>query len=1041
MEVNLSTPHETISLIGQRLRGLKTPRKGVVLGLWGEAGIGKTWTLERILQSTSFGHFRVNVNISLADLLRVLPRPKRLPIWAMRLLDRVERGEYAATSSLADALGALLMAQTPIILCFEDLHEASFERLELLLTLSQLVLRSSGVALVVTSRNVPPEAFEAFKLEVLTSAESKTLLETQIKADLPVQASTWIYARAAGNPLFTLEFLRFLARAGFVWNDGSRWHWRVPPNDLMPVTVEALIERLFDQSVHSGAVQDALEAKALLGLGATQQLWADVAGLTLEALIEAQIELEQHQLFMHTEFAHPLFAEVSVKRLTLERRQVLARRALLALQDDPIAAAGFTEDAGLEPETALEWLKRAAEYATVQGNKAQAAQFQARAAEYATGEERGRLALEAAKNSNHHHEAIRLARIALSQMPGNAEIIFLLAEELAWLNLKTEMNQVLELLPENERHGEAWLERLFHLLGNLSDLAAVLQLWHEHPELHQTTNGRVLLFVSMALTSYGKHEQANALIDQVLANPVLKQDDRGLLLNTKGVDLLQRSSFFEAEKFFSQSITLLRQTKNVNSIISVLLNRGYSQYMLGLYQTALEDLSEAEELSLDSGDAHSLAGTQMFKANVLTELGDFEQAEELLLEARKVMQWEPTPVHLSDCEDTISRLYHDWQPPHGSVLSLKHARAALELAQIVGRPRQVADKLHVASLAETRYGNPSQGLELARQALNSSEAPGLLEQHCTAHFAYGLALERSGQKQQAIQALGHALELAEQLELGLVKHKMALELDRITHNLENARMRLSWFEERGLKNGANLAKRYFPELDALKNTNPAQANLDLARLEVLGKMQLLQNGISKAIRGQKRKEFLAHLLEARIAGRSEIPQFELLETLYPEANPEEAAVSLKQLVFQIRSSYGQNAITTTSNGYALGAIESDAEIFLKTSNPQLWRGVYLEDAALTNGDNMVCDALFQALRLVIENLAQSNLKDATRLGKILLEAEPYDLEVLRLHLNALRDDKNHRTLSRLYDTARARMLEVGEMLPTDWQAFLKPISA
>lgn len=1017
------------------------PRKGIVLGLWGEAGIGKTWTLERILPATGFGHFRMNVNISMVDLIRVLPRAKRLPVWAQRLLERVERGEYAATSSLADALGALLMAQAPIILCLEDLHEASPERLELLLALSQLVLRSSGVALVVTSRNEPPEAFEAFKLEPLTSAESKTLLETQINADLPVQASTWIYTRAAGNPLFTLEFLRFLARAGFVWNDGSRWHWRIPSDDLMPVTVEALIERLLDQSVHSGAVQDALEAKALLALGATQQLWADVAGLTLEALLEAQIELEQHQLFTHTEFAHPLFAEVTEKKLTLERRQVLARRALLALQDDPIAAADFVEGANLEPGMALECLKRAAEYTKAQGNEAQAAQFQARAAEYATGEERGRLALEAAKNSNHHHEAIRLARMALSQLPGNAEIIFLLAEELAWLNHKTEMDQVLELLPENERHGEIWLERLFHLLGNLSDLAAVLQLWHEHPELHQSTNGRVLVFVSMALTSYGKHEQANALIDQALANPVLKQDDRGLLLNTQGVDLMQRSSFQSAEKLFSQSITLLRQTKNVNNIISVLLNRSVARHMLGLYQGALEDLNQAEQLSVDSGDASQLAAMQMFKANILIEFGEYEQAEELLLEARKVMQWEPMPVHLSDCEDTISRLYHDWQPPHGSVLSLKHACAALELAQIVGRPRQIADKLHVASLAETRYGNPNQGLELAKQALSLSEVPGLLEQHCTAHFAYGLALDRSGQKQQAIQALGHALDLAEQLELGLVTHKMALELDRITHNLENARMRLSWFKDRGLKNGANLAKRYFPELDALKNTNPTLANPHLARLEVLGKMQLLQNGISKAIRGQKRKEFLAHLLQARIAGRSEIPQFELLETLYSEANPEEAAVSLKQLVFQIRSSYGQGAITTTSNGYALGVVESDAEIFLKTSNTQFWRGLYLEDVALMSSDNMVFDALYQALRLVIENLVQSNPKEATRLGKILVEAEPYDLKALRLCLNALRAEGNHRTLSRLYDTARARMLEVGEKLPVNWQGFLKPISA
>lgn len=1004
--------------------------------MWGEAGIGKTWTLERILQSTGFGHVKVNVNISVTDLIRVLPRVKRLPVWAERLFEKVERGEDVGTSSVADAIGALLTAQAPIILCFEDLHEASLERLELLIALSELVSRSIGVALVVTSRNELPAAFEAFKLEPLTIAESKALLETQVNSDLPVQANLWIYARAAGNPLFTLEFLRFLVRGGHIWNDGSLWHWRIPPNDLMPVTVEALIERLIDQALTTPSVQTALETKAVLPFGTSEPVLVAISNLKLERWRDAITELERRNVFSAGEFAHPLFREVVLHNLSNERRRELSRQALSALKADPAAAAHFVEDAKLEPPEALAWLKRAAQNANEHGNEVQVAQFQARAVEYAAGEERGTLAFEAAKGLVNHHEKIRLAHIALSQMPGNAEIIFLLAQEYTSLDQPSEMNRVLEMLPEQQRTGMAWLERLVYLLGNLSDSAAVLQLWHDHPELHQSVNGRVLLFVSMALTSSSKHEDANALIDQALANPKLRQSDRGLLLNGKGVDLLQRSNYFESEKLFSQAIDLLVQTKDLNSVISPLINRSWARHMLGLYQESLEDLSEAEQLCIDSGDAQLLAAMQMFKANLLTEFGDFEQAEELLLESRKVMQWESIPVHLADCEDTISRLYHDWQTPHASVLSLKHARIALELAQVVGRPRQVADKLHVASLAETRYGNPSRGLQLAKEALELSAAPGLLEQHCTAQFALGLALERSGQKSEAIRAFEHALELAEQLELGLVTHKMALELDRLTQNLESARMRFTWFDERGLKNGANLAKRYFKELDTIKNTNPTQTNLHLARLEVLGKIQLLQNGVSQAIRGQKRKELLALLLEARIAGRSEIPQFELLETLYPESIPEEAGVALKQLVFQMRSSYGQGVINTTSHGYALGAVESDAEDFLSSGKAQLWRGLYLEDVLHLPVDETVREALYHLLLSKSESLLTTDSQETQRLGRILLEALPYDLQVLKLCLKAFQENQNYRSLSRLYVAAQARLLEVGERLPEDWRDFL-----
>ncbi len=1034
---NLSiTTRESITLIGQRLRGLKTPRKGVVLGLWGEAGIGKTWTLERILQSTGFGHVKVNINIPLAALIRVLPRPKRLPIWAQRLLEKLERGEHVATSSISDALGALLRAQAPMILCFEDLHEASPERLELLLALSQLVLRSAGVAIVVTSRNAPPEPFEAFKLEPLTSAESKALLETQINADLPLQTSDWIYARARGNPLFTLEFLRFLTRDGYVWGDGSRWHWRVPPDDLMPVTVEALIEHLLDQSVHSGMVQDALEAKALLGLGVTQQLWAQVAGLTLEALLAAQHELEQHNLLVNLEFAHPLFAEVTLKRLTLERSQVLARRGLLALQDDPIAAAGFVENAGLEPEMALAWLKRAVESAKAQGNEVQAAQFQARGVVFAIGEERGRLAFEAVQHLQHVDlpEASRLADIALELHPHDKETILLRASLFATLGQGAQVDRVLERLPDSEKSGSDWLGVRIRMRMGQHDVVGVLKICQEHPELFESTKPEICNNIGWALTSCGESERARSLVQRVLAQPDLTLEQSVRLTNLAAVVCDNLGDLDAAQAYCTQAISLAHQAGRLHSAAVAHFNRALARQKNGFYQDVVPDVQEALNLWGQLGDARGCAQAQVVLAQELMRVAEYERAEELLLEARRTLEQIGNASRQIDLANVLCLLYLDWQTPHSHMLALKYVQSALAAARVHGNPVLLVRTLACAALVYALTGQGRRGLELIDEmkALLPSIDHNRLESE--ALFAEASTLEAVGRRDEAILLFGRSVQAPSGVESQQLHE---LELDRLTQDLERARVRLAWFEARGLKSAANRVRRYFPELDAVPSREVETSGL---RLEVLGVMQIVDASGPKAMRGQKRKELLAYLLEARIGGRNEVRVFELLEFLYPEVSPDEAADSLKQLVFQIRSGFGASVILTTGNGYALGAIGSDAELFLEHSDTSLWRGAYLSDVGQGRDEN-VREALYQALRSSIAATLEREPKEAIRVGKILCEAEPYDLEALALTLRAFRANGDHRGLSRLFGIARSRLLEVAEVLPERWQDFLAAQSA
>ena len=102
----------------------------------------------------------------------------------------------------------------------------------------------------------------------------------------------------------------------------------------------------------------------------------------------------------------------------------------------------------------------------------------------------------------------------------------------------------------------------------------------------------------------------------------------------------------------------------------------------------------------------------------------------------------------------------------------------------------------------------------------------------------------------------------------------------------------------------------------------------------------------------------------RIAGRFGLSQLEPTDALYPDAHEGDAARSLQQLEFQTRKCLGASLPIRCGDGYALGAVTSDAEAFLETDDTRLWRGSYLANAG--TGDEVVAGALHHALRMRME---------------------------------------------------------------------------
>ena len=129
----------SLHLIWSRLSGLKKRRKGVALGLWGEAGIGKTHTALELLRGLSCRSLSLLASTPLTDLAGRLPRPPRLSAWAARMMDRAGAGEQTGSIDLLNAVTTTLGELAPFVLHLEDLHDAGTEQAELIGLLARTI--------------------------------------------------------------------------------------------------------------------------------------------------------------------------------------------------------------------------------------------------------------------------------------------------------------------------------------------------------------------------------------------------------------------------------------------------------------------------------------------------------------------------------------------------------------------------------------------------------------------------------------------------------------------------------------------------------------------------------------------------------------------------------------------------------------------------------------------------------------------------------------------------------------------------------------
>ena len=1047
----------SLHLIWSRLSGLKKRRKGVALGLWGEAGIGKTHTALELLRGLSCRSLSLPASTPLTDLAGRLPRPPRLSAWAARMMDRAGAGEQTGSIDLLNAVATTLGGLAPFVLHLEDLHDAGTEQAELIGLLARTIQRTPGVGLLVTSRLQLPEGFESRRHAPLDPLGAARLLEEEAGAALPPEALSWIFVRASGNPLFSLEYFRLLARLGHLWNDARLWRWREPPATLMPVTVEALIERTLHDVLGqgdpaAGPLSDVAGAWAMLP-GAADELLATVAGLAPEALARVRSELERRRVLFQREFVHPLYREMVLGKMSRERHRTLARRAVVALEHDPEAAAGFVRDAELDPAEAMRLTERAAEAARAGGRTSSEARLLARAADLAQGDHQARLALRAARalETISPPEALRLARLAAHLLPDDPETALYLAGRLVQHSRRlADADEVLARFPESVRLGPVWIAWQITWMMGSGQYAGALSLWESHPELHTLPDPATFYSVAACLTQTGQFEQAADLARRGLVLNEVTPAQRASLHNVSSIARALMGQPEAAEVHLKAALALAREHGLHQMLGALLQNRTKNLERTDRFAAALTAARGAFQAYAEAGDTVRQANAGVLVAGHLTEFGQYQEAETLLLDSLALLERQGTSRFLVVAQTTLATLYRDWQPPHGAVLALRVARGALEQARQLG-PVSSLTTFALATLAraEAAVGELEQATLHAQEAVDASgQAPD--ESTFIAHAAQADVHAASARPEQAREALKKALTAAQAGGFILEVQRLSLEQAVLERDLGAARDLRAWFGTHDLRNGVLLAERHFPELasgpsaglTSPQNTSPRLARPHaspsmLPRLEVLGVMRLGWAGETHPVRGRKRRELLAALLEAQLRGRSGLSRLDLIGLLYPGSDELQASASLKELVHLTRTAFGAALIQTTPEGYGLGDLISDAAQFLEHGDTRLWRGQYLQDTLPERRDETVAEVLHLALRTRTEAALNTDPPEAARVARLLLETEPYDVGVLALVLEALRACGNHRSLRRLYLEASLRWAEVGEELPDHWADFLK----
>ena len=610
------------------LSGLNLERSGLALALVAEVGAGKSFAVAQMLREISVGSVVVNANAALSGLLAAFGQPRN------------NISEQEALEIMVVQIGQ----RAPFILCLEDFHEASLQRQDLWLGLANRFLKTSGAALLLTSRTPIAAPIQSFFLEPFSTSDLGAILESETGSSLPEAAIDWIASRARGNPLFALEFLKWLARLGFLRSDGQYWRWREPETASLPSRVEALIEQALQPVLAAEERANALLVAAFLGSLLEFQVWAKISGTESNQLHEIITALERYGIFRRQHFSHPLYREVLLNNYNLKNRDRIARDVLAYLrQNDPIRATELISWVKLSALEQYQIFENAVLFARSVQDHVLAARLHFKGVQFAEPQAQVPLLLEAAVWLMPYQlsETLEILEKISQLEPLNPSGLKLRLEVLAYLGRSQEALAQFKEIPEHVFDAKTSLNLEFILLERGGFDTALLSLWRTR--LPSQISGVVARGVVLALLRQKDFDLAQEIIEHALKLPELTKLEHMQILFAKMQFAYHQHDYAQSVQACTDFIALLEPLQNHKFEILDLLEGAYqiracAYSALGQPTTAVTDTEQSLVYLKALGHVLLLAVRQCELGLHCLEAGDHTRAAALLVEVRPVLE-------------------------------------------------------------------------------------------------------------------------------------------------------------------------------------------------------------------------------------------------------------------------------------------------------------------------------------------------------------------------------------------------------------------
>jgi tetratricopeptide (TPR) repeat protein len=1017
-----------------RLKGVISVFRGVALGAVGDAGIGKTTLVRRVLANLPCARVSIPADIRLVDVTLHLPKAKKtLPDWVNATLSPSRENQGIQPTRFAEALHVAFGQLTPIVVHLEDVHECSPWMLEVWTHLARLAGETRGLGVIATSRENLPKSFDTVQLQRMDLEATRILLNTDSLSPLPDEVIHWVQQRTSGNPLFSLEYLQFLLRQRALWHDGRDWHWHPPNDGRLPRAISGIVaarlEAITQRCTAPARMREWLLELALLPESVLESLGHATRGDAFRTALQSE------GVWNNGAFTHPLYREVLQRELwTLERTTVARAHLEASIALAPQEAARVVNAAALTQPALLEAWRHLSRAALGQGDfvmagralEAAMPQLSAaecfQAAQWLEGADlAASLRLLEAAHAAEPHEGLYRVHLALSRLK------------------KLQSCDALELL--NTTSEDPKLEAL--RLGVLSqallqqgDPEQVIQLWHAHGKATEPSILFVTAFTN-ALRALGRLEEALEFCRDFLERP-LEAHLRAKVLNAKGLILYAKNEIDEACACFGAALDVIGRelqrtttedaTEDLTTFqVELQMNLAAMYNSQNRSADQIELLRQGIEYARERHLVYMLAIALNDLGSTYTQIGAYEQAQSCLLEARELHG--TTESSIITIETNLCFLYLEWQPPLGATLALYHARRALSLARTALRAQGLSRTMISLVRAEIAHGDLETASALVAETRSYAQQFQNARLDISTRWLEGLLLERRGEMRAAIAVFQDMVRLSETFPSWYHRERWALELDRLQPDETTIRARLERLrglgtEARGL---LSVAERFFPQLFDASARAVAHA---VGQLEVLGEIRL--NGKPVPFSHRKVRRLLQFLLEVRLAKRGAASKLELVDRLYPNEPENDAVTSLRQLIMRVRKNFGSEVIQSSKDGYWLG-VTSDAETFLETRDITLWRGAYLSPTPTLSD---TAQGLYRALHQAMQLEAMNDSDRAARAARLLLESYPLEREDLRVALRVLNDAEDV-NLEVCYAAQRRRWADLGEHLPIKWRAVLR----